>query len=270
MAKANNTWFTRIRRRTVSWFLRDTAVDPRHFESYGVESSSSSEKNDVYLMDFRDWAEGGHNTPTDGIIQVRPRTEVTGNFVVPTDTNSEEENTPPTRVVPIVVRPKDVLAELERKPDPFTLEFLDEKIALIKQKGEMVRAHYVKREVADLLLRLTARKNYAEFAWFFDQFDNTTSIAIDAFCTKYNLVLKDSELFIPDFPGAAIDVMQKYTETTMEATGKKPLFFVIATSDSFQERYNKRDPILLAQSPFGLYYQILGAWDEEMLNVHEL
>jgi len=32
----------------------------------------------------------------------------------------------------------------------------------------------------------------------------------------------------------------------------------------------KRDPILLAQSPFGFYYNILGAWEKEMVYLPEL
>ena len=41
-------------------------------------------------------------------------------------------------------------------------------------------------------------------------------------------------------------------------------------SHEIQEKYKQRDPILLVQSPFGFYWQILGAWDKEMLILSEL
>jgi hypothetical protein len=45
---------------------------------------------------------------------------------------------------------------------------------------------------------------------------------------------------------------------------------VIAEPDKFRKAYEKRDPILLVQSPFGFYWQILGAWDKEMMLLSEL
>ena len=49
----------------------------------------------------------------------------------------------------------------------------------------------------------------------------------------------------------------------------KRLFKAIFNRD-FEKQYERRDPILLAQSPFGFYYHILGAWDTEMLYLPEL
>lgn len=58
--------------------------------------------------------------------------------------------------------------------------------------------------------------------------------------------------------------------TTVELCQLKPVFYVIAEESDFKEKDKKRDPILLAQSPFGVYYDILGAWDKEMLLLSEL
>jgi hypothetical protein len=55
-----------------------------------------------------------------------------------------------------------------------------------------------------------------------------------------------------------------------ELCGKKPVFYVIAEPDKFRKAYERRDPILLVQSPFGFYWQILGAWDKEMILLSEL
>jgi hypothetical protein len=64
--------------------------------------------------------------------------------------------------------------------------------------------------------------------------------------------------------------MKKYTDNMEKLCKKKPVFYVIAEPDKFKKAYEKRDPILLVQSPFGFYWQILGAWDKEMILLSEL
>jgi uncharacterized lipoprotein len=51
---------------------------------------------------------------------------------------------------------------------------------------------------------------------------------------------------------------------------RNQFFYVIAEEKSFKSAAEKRDPILLVQSPFGFYWQILGAWDKEMILLSEL
>lgn len=108
------------------------------------------------------------------------------------------------------------------------------------------------------------------FKDFFSKFDITNKEKIDQLLGKYELCMKSADIFIPEFPKEAVDVMKMFTAKVEELCGKKPNFLVIATEDSFRKNYEKRDPILLAQSPFGLYYHILGAWDEEMVLLSEL
>jgi len=88
--------------------------------------------------------------------------------------------------------------------------------------------------------------------------------------TKHDLVMEKADIFIPEFPDDAIAIMKSYTENVIKITNKKPIFYVIAEKEDFKYADDKRDPILLVQSPFGFYYQILGAWDKEMLILHEL
>lgn len=175
-------------------------------------------------------------------------------------------------VVPkkIKVKPKDVLNELETVPTPFSLIGLEEKIEILKDKEKLIVQHYAKREVSALIERLENRKKYQENKVFFDNFANTTDEKIDALLGKYQLVMKTSDIFIPEFPDDAIKVMKEYTEKLEEICGKKPIFYVIAEEKEFKKAYEKRDPILLVQSPFGFYWQILGAWNEEMLLLSNL
>jgi hypothetical protein len=82
--------------------------------------------------------------------------------------------------------------------------------------------------------------------------------------------MNTSDLFVPEFPDEAIMVMREYTDQLQALCNKKPVFYVIAEPDKFRKAYERRDPILLVQSPFGFYWQILGAWDKEMILLSEL
>ncbi len=114
------------------------------------------------------------------------------------------------------------------------------------------------------------RKKYLKHKVYFDQFQNTTDEKIDVLLKKYELVMKTSDIFVPEFPDIAIQRMKEYTEKLDEICKKKPVFYVIAEEKDFKKKYERRDPILLVQSPFGFYWQILGAWDKEMLILGEL
>lgn len=169
------------------------------------------------------------------------------------------------------VKPKDVLKELETFAGAEIIENIDAKIAVFKMRKELVvGGNYAKNELIGMEFRLENRKKWADFKDFYSQFDNTTSGKIQDLVNKYKLVLKGSDLFIASFPDEAISIMKEYKEQTIKLCGKQPYFYVIAEASSFKEEYRKKDPILLAQSPFGAYWQILGAWDKEMILLEEL
>lgn len=171
----------------------------------------------------------------------------------------------------IAIKPIDVFHELERIPGPEMIKDLDAKIAVMKTKKSLIRDNnYCRHELIDMTMRLENRKKWEEFKGFYEQFDNTTSDKVQDLVTKYKLVLKGSDLFISKFPDEAITIMGEYTDQTVKLCGKKPVFYVIAEAELFKDEYKKKDPILLVQSPFGAYWQILGAWDKEMILLDEL
>jgi hypothetical protein len=147
---------------------------------------------------------------------------------------------------------------------------IEEKINILNDKVKLINQHYAKREVIALIQRLENRKKYLEYKDYFDRFQNTTDEKIDLLLDKYELVMKTSDIFVPEFPDEAILKMKEYTDKLDELCGKKPVFYVIAEVKDFKKAYEKRDPILLVQSPFGFYWQILGAWDETMMLLSEL
>lgn len=184
--------------------------------------------------------------------------------------SSNPEDDKPKYSKKIKIKPIDVLEELETVPTPFSLNLLDEKLTILYDKRNLIKQRYAKREINGLIERIKLRKKYTEFNVFFDRFKNTTDEKIEKLLSKYDLVMKTADIFIPEFPDDAVLVMKQYTEKMKELCDKKPIFYVIAEEDKFRKAYEKRDPILLVQSPFGFYWQILGAWDEEMLILYEL
>lgn len=219
--------------------------------------------DDKYLFDFKPMFTSSRTN-----FLVAPGVEgVALSVGVPSiSANTQSEEKP----IKITITPKEALKELERVPTNFSLANLDDKIAVLKDKEKLIKQRYANREIKALLERLENRKKYNEHKTFFDRFDNTTQEKIDNLLEKTGLVMKESDIFIPEFPDDAIQVMKEYTEKLETICGKKPVFYVIADAKDFKSAYEKRDPILLVQSPFGFYYQILGAWDEEMLLLSEL
>jgi hypothetical protein len=232
----------------------DTLIAELKKEDNSIYLDPDSGLNDNYLFDFKQgWRNGGFtingSIPSEGSIDV--------------DSNTE-------KTIKVKVKPIDVLDELETMPTPFSLDLIDEKIEILKDKKELIRQVYTKRELTALIERLEYRKKYEEHREFFERFSNTTDEKIKALTTKHGLVMESADIFIPEFPDEAINIMKLYREEFAKFSDKQLVFYVIAEAEDFEKADDKRDPILLVQSPFGFYYQILGAWDKEMLILHEL
>jgi len=149
------------------------------------------------------------------------------------------------------------------------LEDFRDKLALIKSE-EYDMANGV-HELRSIVSRLENRKRYPEVEEFYSQFPYTTTDKIETLEKKYDhLKLGQIAQFLADMPPEATKVMKEYNKFTKQICEKQAVFYIIANKKDFQKTNKRRDPILLAQSPFGHAWQILGAWDEEMLLVDEL
>jgi hypothetical protein len=255
----------KIRQRIVNWLKKGSEESASNYNtSYdrAPEVPMKDEMHETYLFDFQNWgADRGQYVGEVAIATTDPTSAqigvAYGGFIAQ----------PPAK---IKMKPVDVVNELEVEPTIFNLNNLDDKISVLKDKEKLLTQHYAKREVTALIERLELRKKYPDHKAYFDQYKNTTDEKIGKLLEKYDLVMKTSDIFIPEFPDDAISVMKSYTEKVEELCGKKPVFYVIAENQHFRKAYDKRDPILLVQSPFGFFWQILGAWDKEMLLLGEL
>lgn len=176
--------------------------------------------------------------------------------------------------------PKEVFQLKTLNDDAFVLktgdEYVDEQISVFKDKLGMIKeAEYdMDRgtvEIASMLMRMENRKKYKEFGAFYEQYPYTTTAKMLELVKAHDyLKLGQVEQFLADMPKEAMETMKGYTAHTKAMCGKEPVYYIIANKKDFQKSEKRRDPILLAQSPFGHVWQILGAWDEEMLFLDEL
>ena len=230
--------------------------------AHNISKYEGDSQEEIYLYDFISEYQNGvfiSSSPISGGVVSGVNDAVA--------ISSTLETIPPK----IILKPIDVFNELETIPSPISLENLEEKITVLKMKKGFIKNNvYAKKEVIDMITRLENRRKYNEFKDFFEQFDNTTTEKINTLINKYELVLKTSDLFISKFPKEAMDIMVSYKNNVQKLCNKSPIFYVIAEQSMFKVEDKKNDPILLVQSPFGIYWQILGAWDKELILLEEL
>lgn len=176
--------------------------------------------------------------------------------------------------------PKDVYNLKLLNDEAFKLKadpaYVDEQIAAFKDKLALISSEeYDMRrgvsQIRSVIMRMENRKKYPDFREFFEQFPYTmTERILDLVKEHDYLKLGQVAQFLADLPKEASDVMKNYNAQTNKLCGKQAVYYIIADKKDFEKTQKRRDPILLAQSPFGHFWQILGAWDKEMLLVDEL
>lgn len=135
-------------------------------------------------------------------------------------------------------------------------KYVDEQLADFKSKlGLMNDPGYNHRgfdEVGSIVMRLENRKKYPTVKTTFEKFPYTTNTRINSVLKKHDyLQLGEVDQFVADMPKDAIAAMKEYNEATQKLCEKKAVFYIIADKKDFKKTESRRDPILLAQSPFG-------------------
>ena len=149
------------------------------------------------------------------------------------------------------------------------LQDFKDKLALIKsEEFDMSRGV---NEIASIVARFENRKKYPSVRKQFEDYPYTTNTKISELLKAHSyLKIGQVAQFLADMPKEAVEVMKSYNKATDTLCKKQAVFYIIADKKDFQKSDKRRDPILLAQSPFGHFWQILGAWDKEMLLLEEL
>lgn len=238
-------------------------------------SPSSSAQKSKFLPDFYTMRE--YNNWGGGAINFIDSTMLSNNVAVSGTTTIP--NTLPKKDKPKLT-PKRVF-DLEMLHDKnFKLvtdpEYVDEQLDIFREKLNLIKSEEYDmsrgvNDVASIVMRLENRKKYATQKDFFEQFPYTTTSRVDSIVKKHDyLKLGQVAQFVADMPKEAVQTMKDYNKATTAISGKQAVYYIIADKKDFEKTQQRRDPILLAQSPFGHVWQILGAWDKEMMFLEEL
>ena|ERR1035437_2227288 len=233
-------------------------------------------KESKYLIDFQ---EGIGNYFEDSISswQIAPAT-IDGRISA-LKTKKKEEKTKKV-VKKEEITPKGVFELKLLNDETFKLntdpDYVDGQLSTFKEKLGLIKAEEYDmmrgtKEIASMISRMENRKKYKDFKTFFEEYPYTTSSKIEALVKEHShLQLGQVAQFVADLPKEAIDAMKAYNKNVDGLCGKQAVFYIIADKKDFKKSNNRRDPILLAQSPFGHVWQIIGAWADEVLFLPEL
>lgn len=166
-------------------------------------------------------------------------------------------------------KPVEVVNEILSTIPEINLANLDEQIKVIQRRLTVFKEQDCNtRDEVLALSFLKARKklekNRKAFGW-----PVATTESVNKLCSKYKLRRTTLYGFARNIPMEAVDEIEKFGKafSLVAAQRAKPSFHLII-DDGGKE--TKKDPILLAESPFGTWYFVLGAWDKEVQYVDDL
>lgn len=174
----------------------------------------------------------------------------------------------------IAKKPVDVYKEIIAESPAMNLVDLDGQIKLVERRLKMfnelgTNASDEHEALGFLRARKTGLKQKTDFHWAV-----TTLPMIEELLKKYKLSMVDFGGYAKNVPMEAIDELEKFLGEYTKVRDDKPVLRLIiddapAPGEKIS-RERKKDPILLASSPFGRYFYILGAWDKEVQVVDAL
>lgn len=165
-------------------------------------------------------------------------------------------------------KPVEVFQEIMGETPKMDVTNIDAQIKLVKRRQEMFKELGTPSYDEDeALIFLKARKAGIKQKTNFHWAPTTLSLCNDL-VKKYKLAFVDFNSYAKNIPMEAIDELEAFLKEYAKVSDSKPVLKLIiddapAAPDK-PSRERKKDPILLASSPFGKYFYILGAWDKEV------
>ena len=172
-------------------------------------------------------------------------------------------------------KPVEVFKEIISKIPEIDCSNLDEKIKIVTNRMDVLESAGVKTsDEKDAIDFLKARQKLIkvkdEFKWATVTFEK-----VEKLCNKYKLKEVAIDNFYKTLPMEAIDELEKFITVYKKVSNVKPILRLII--DDFNRdgkkkigKEQRKDPILLASSPFGKWYYLLGAWDREVEIIDDL
>lgn len=166
-------------------------------------------------------------------------------------------------------KPVEIVSEIVAKKPEIQVGDLDGQIKIVKARLKVLKHFNGQTGDEILALRyLKARKKFAKMEKLFP-WAITTDEMIDALIKKYKVQFVGFGSYSKSVPIEATEQLEKFSVAWEKVVDDEFTPDVKLITD-YRGKEHKKDPILLAESPFGRWWYILGAWDKEVEIVDDL
>lgn len=163
----------------------------------------------------------------------------------------------PVEVVEEIVSPKPVIQTGNIK----------EQIRVVSNRLFVLKKYKGSTTDEELALKyLNARLKYDKYEGLFF-WAVTTDELVNKLTSRYKLRRVSFGSYSRNVPMEAVEELEKYGKAFSKVTTGEPKLELIVDEGGKETR---KDPILLAESPFGKWFYILGAWDKEVKYVDDI
>lgn len=163
--------------------------------------------------------------------------------------------------------PVEVYKEIFTKIPSVDCTSLDKKITMVENRINVLKQVGVAlgdehEALGFLKARKKLLKNIDLFYW-----ETTSDGLIEKLLKTYKLKMVDFSGWSRNVPMEAIDELEKFVKAYEKVRDDQVILKLIVDDGGKETR---KDPILLAASPFGAWWYVLGAWDLEVSVVDDL
>lgn len=166
-------------------------------------------------------------------------------------------------------KPVEVVAEIVAPKPAIQMGAIKEQIKIVEARMKVLRKFQGQTyDEKYALMYLRARLGYKKYEKLFT-WALTTDEMIQALIKKYKVQFVGFSGYSKSLPNEAMKELEKFSlawEKVVEEEREPQLMMIT----DYKGTEHKKDPILLAESPFGKWWYILGAWDKEVEIVDEL
>lgn len=166
-------------------------------------------------------------------------------------------------------KPVEIVGEIIAKKPEIQIGGIDDQIKIVKARLKVLKRF--NGQISDELLALRylkARKKFSRYEKYF-HWATTTDSKIQELVDKYKVQFVPFESYSKSIPNEATDELEKFSSAWEKVVDDEFSPDLKLITD-YKGPEHKKDPILLAESPFGAWWYILGAWDKEVEIVDDL
>jgi hypothetical protein len=163
----------------------------------------------------------------------------------------------PVEVVDLIIGEKPVIVtdQLDKQ-----IKIVKRRIGILKEQKCNVRDEEM--ALGFLKARTKWKKLGEKFKWAI-----TTNTLIEKLCKEYKVQKVSFVGYSRNVPHEALDEIEQFMDLWNRCRDDEPVLNLICDQGGKETR---KDPILLASSPFGNWWYILGAWDREVEIIDDL